>query len=136
MENSAEHDNRHWVESEETARQRIAQVKSIKEQACKGGLRFEAYLTADLAEWILDMVENGVFVDPSEAVFVFMQQAKDIDPYDDLKEEILRRRLDQGFKDVDEGRTFSMEEVRERIDQYAKNKTEPAVWNTIAQETS
>ena len=136
MERVAGQDNRHWVESEEKARQRVEQVKSLKEQACKGGLRFKAYLTADLAEWILDMVENGVFVDPSEAVFVFMQQAKDIDPYDDLKEEILRRRLDQGIKDVDEGRTSSMEEVRERIDQYAKNKTEPAVWNKIAQETS
>ena len=136
MERVAGQDNRHWVESEETARQRVEQVKSLKEQACKGGLRFEAFLTADLAEWILDMVGNGVFVDPSEAVFVFMQQAKDIDLYDDMKEEILSRRLDQGLKDVDEGRTSSMEEVRERIDQCAKNKTEPAVWNKIAQETS
>ncbi len=136
MERLTEQDNRHWIESEETARQRVEQVKSLKKQVCKGGLRFEAYLTADLAEWILDMVENGVFVDPSEAVFVFMQQAKDIAPYDDLKEEILRRRIDQGLKDVDERRTSSMEEVRERVDQYAKNKTEPAVWNKIAQETS
>ncbi len=60
MERVAGQDNRHWVESEETARQRVEQVKSLKEQACKGGLRFEAYLTADLAEWILDMVERCI----------------------------------------------------------------------------
>ena len=133
MERAKGKNNRHWVESQESARQRIEQVKSLQEQARKGGLKFETYLPPDLAEWILDMVEDGVFVDPSEAVFVFMQQAKDIDPHNDLKEEILRRRINQGLKDHNEGRSYSMEEVRERMEQYVKGKTEPAVWSKISQ---
>ena len=50
----------------------IAQAKALREQACKGGLSFEVFLPSGLAEWVLDFVERGVFVDPSEAVFVML----------------------------------------------------------------
>jgi hypothetical protein len=40
---------------------RIAQARALREQAGKGGLRFEAYLPPDLAEWLLDLIERGVF---------------------------------------------------------------------------
>lgn len=128
-----DNDNRHWAESEETARQRIAQAQSLRKQVRTGGLKFEAYLTPDLAEWILDMVENGTFIDPSAAVFEFMQQAHDIAPYDDLKGKILRRRLDQGIQDAEEGRTYTMEEVKEHLEQHEKERTAPAVWTEIPQ---
>lgn len=45
----------------------IAQAGSLREQARKGGLRFEVFLPSGLAEWVLDLVERGVFTDPSEA---------------------------------------------------------------------
>jgi len=67
-----------WMESDETARQRVEQAR-VKPQSSRGGLKFEAYLTPDLAVWVLDMVEQGIFLDPSEAVFVFMGQAKDME---------------------------------------------------------
>lgn len=35
-------ENKHWVESDETAKVRIEQVQSLKEQAAAGGLRCNA----------------------------------------------------------------------------------------------
>lgn len=69
---------KHWLETDKTAQQRVDQARSLKEQAKTGGLKFEAYLPSSLAEWVLDMVEDGVFLDPCEAIFVYMGQAKDI----------------------------------------------------------
>jgi len=128
-------ETQHWAENEETARQRVEQVQTLREQVRTGGLKFETYLTSDLAGWILDMVEQGVFIDPSEAVFVFMQQAHDIDSHDDLKEEILRRRIEQGIQSADEGRTYTTEEVREHLDELDKKRTAPAVWKKISQKS-
>ena len=71
----------------------IAQARTLREQARKGGLRFEAYLPPNLAEWVLDLVEEGVFTDPGEAVFVILGEHKDLEPHADLREEILRRSL-------------------------------------------
>ena len=40
----------------------IAQAKALREQASKGGLRFEVFLPPGLAEWVLDFVERRVFL--------------------------------------------------------------------------
>ena len=48
-------ENKHWLENEETAQQRIEQARTLKNHASKGGLKFEAYLTPDLAVWVLDI---------------------------------------------------------------------------------
>jgi hypothetical protein len=37
------------------------QPKALREQAGRGGLRFEAYLPPELADWLLDRIEHGVF---------------------------------------------------------------------------
>src|SRR6266853_4439904 len=70
---------------------RIAQARALREQAGKGGLRFEAYLPPGLAEWLLDLIERGVFADPSEAVFVLLSQHHDLESHADLRTELLRR---------------------------------------------
>lgn len=124
-------ENRHWVESEETAQERIRQARSLKEQAEAGGLRFEAYLPSDLAVWVLGMVERGIFIDPSEAVFVLMGQAHDIEPHQDIKKEILKRRIQQG----ENGVTYTLEEVMQSIDEEMHQITEPAIWQKIGQPT-
>jgi hypothetical protein len=41
-------------------------IASVRRQAAKGGLRFEAYLPPDLAEWVISLVEQDVFHSPSE----------------------------------------------------------------------
>lgn len=124
---------KHWLETDKTAQQRVDQARSLKEQAKTGGLKFEAYLPSSLAEWVLDMVEDGVFLDPSEAIFVYMGQAKDIEPHDDLKEEILRRRIQQGIDSAKSGKTYTIDEVRQHLEETAERRTEPAVWKKIAQ---
>ena len=127
-------ENRHWVETEEMARQRIKQAHDLKEQAGRGGLRFQAYLPPELAEWVLNMVEKGVFVDPSEAVFKFMRQAQDIEPHDDIKREILKRSLEAAEKDIKKGRLHSEEETMTEINEMAEDNAQPAVWHKTVQE--
>ena len=77
----------------------IAQAKALREQASKGGLRFDVFLPSGLAEWVLDFVERGVFVDPAEAVFVILGEHKNLEPHNDLRAEILKRFLDASVND-------------------------------------
>ena len=109
----------------------IAQANALREQAEKGGLRFEAYLPPGLAEWLLDFVEQGVFVDPSEAVFVMLGEQKDLEPHDDLRREILRRSLEAAMNDPHPG--YTLEEVEERMRLRLEHPLpEPAVWRKRA----
>jgi hypothetical protein len=75
------------------------QAASLRAQAAEGGLRFEAYLPSDLAVWLLDKIERGVFVDPSEAVFVTLCEFRDIEPHADLRDEALSRSLQAAMDD-------------------------------------
>lgn len=128
-------ENKHWVESEKMAQKRIEQARTLKNHASNGGgLKFEAYLTPDLAVWVLDMVERGVFIDPSEAVFVFMGQAKDIELHNDIKLEILKRRLGLSIEDMANEKTFTTEEVQAHMKNVMEDRIEPALWNKISQE--
>ncbi len=124
--------NIHDLETEKTAKLRIEQVQKIKKQVSQGGLRFEVYLPPGMAEWVLDMVEKGRFLDPSEAVFVFMGLAKDIDAYpdlyNDLHGEILKRRVKESEEDIGKGKYYTHEELKKHIKERLSNKTEPAVW--------
>lgn len=81
-----------WRTAEEKASD-IAQARALMSSARKGGLRFEAYLPSELAAWVLDFVERGVFVDPGEAVFVILDEHRDLEPHADLRQEALRRSL-------------------------------------------
>jgi Arc/MetJ-type ribon-helix-helix transcriptional regulator len=67
--------------------------QELKEQALKGGLRFEAYLPPDLAEWLLGLIERGVFSNPSEAVFVILSEHRELESHADLLDELLSRSL-------------------------------------------
>ena len=124
--------NKHWKKTDETAQQRIDQARSLKDQAKTGGLKFETYLTPDLAEWVLDMVEEGIFIDPCEAVFVYMGQAKDIEPHDDLKKELLRRRIHEGIDDAEDRRTYTADEVQQHLEEVRRRRTAPAIWKKIS----
>jgi antitoxin ParD1/3/4 len=101
-----------WRTAEKRARD-IAEAKALKEQAAKGGLRFEAYLPFGLAEWLLDFVERGVFVDPSEAVFVMLGEYRDLEPHADLRIEVLKRSLEASMNDPRP--SISSEEVNEHL---------------------
>jgi len=115
-----------WPTAEEKAKN-IAQAKALREQAKKGGLRFEAYLPSDLAEWLLGLIERGVFVDPSEAVFVILGEHKDLEPHADLRRELLKRTLQAAMDDPRP--SISHEEMMERLRKLAEApRPEPAEW--------
>jgi antitoxin ParD1/3/4 len=103
----------------------IAQARALRDQASKGGLRFEVYLPSRLAQWMLDFVERGVFTDPGEAVFVMLGEQKDLEPHVDLRDEILRRTLEAASKEP----TISAEEFKAQMDgRRAEPRSQPAVW--------
>ncbi len=81
-----------WPSVEEKA-DNIAQAKTLREQAKTAGMRFNVYLPPELADWLLGLVEKGTFTDPSEAVYVMLQEARELEPHRDLRCELLSRRL-------------------------------------------
>ena len=105
----------------------IAQAKSLREQASHGGLRFDVFLPPGLAEWVLDFVERGVFVDPAEAVFVILGEHKDLEPHNDLRTEILKRSLEAAINDPRP--PMSSDEFKKKMaERIAEPLPEAAVW--------
>jgi antitoxin ParD1/3/4 len=106
----------------------VAQAKALRKQAAEGGLRFEAYLPPQLAEWLLGRIEKGVFLDPREAVFVLLGEHEDLEPHIDLRQELLRRRLNAAIEDprpsIPAQQVF--DELRKKM---AAPLPEPAVWS-------
>ena len=92
-----------------------------------GGLRFEAYLPGDMADWLLAQVEQGHFVDPSEAVFAIVGNFHDLEPHRDLRDELLRRLLQAAVDDPRPGiphEQVQAEMARRRVEP----RTAPARW--------
>jgi antitoxin ParD1/3/4 len=104
----------------------VAQAKRLREQARAGGLRFEAYLPPDLAVWLIDLIEHGVFSDPSEATFVMLGEQHELEPHADLREELERRCIQAA---IDDPRRVPHEEVVEKMQALAAApRPAPAIW--------
>ena len=102
------------------------QAKALREQARKGGLKFEAYLPPDIADWLLDLIEREVFTDPSEAVFVILWEHMELQPHKDLRDELLRRKVQAA---IDDSRPLlSFDDVRARLEELVALRSEPGVW--------
>jgi len=114
-----------WPGAEEKAKN-VAQAIALREQAKAGGLRFSVYLPPGLAEWMLGLVENETFVDPSEAVFVMLQEAQELEPHHDLRGELLNRRLQAAERDLRPA--IPAEEVFMLLKEKLASRPEPAVW--------
>jgi antitoxin ParD1/3/4 len=109
---------------------RIAQARTLREQAGKGGLRFEAYLPPELADWLLDQIERGIFADPSEAVFVILGEHRELEPHADLREELLRRTVQAAMDDPRP--SLSGNEVETQLRELADTPLpEAAVWRKV-----
>ncbi|MBO9100772.1 hypothetical protein J5287_22150 [Rhizobium sp. K1/93] len=88
---------------------------------------FEAYLPPDLAVWLLDRIERGAFVDPSEATFVLLGEARDLEPHVDLRNELLKRVIQAAIDDPRPG--IPVEDVMESLRKKFENPLpEPAKW--------
>jgi len=104
------------------------QAKALLPQAREGGLRFEAYLPPALAAWVLERIAQSTFESPSEAVFVLLTEAQELEPHADLRQEFLRRRVQAGMDDS--GVTYSAEEVRAHLEALARApRPQPALWS-------
>jgi len=107
------------------------QAKALREQARAGGLRFEAYLPGSMADWLLAQIERGRFADPSEAVFLIVQNFIEMEPHRDLQDELLRRILQARIDDPRPG--IPHDEACARIDRLlAEPRPDPARWEKIA----
>ena len=105
----------------------VEQAKQLRDQAAKGGLRFEAYLPPSLALWLLDLIEQDTFLDPSEAVFVILGEHKELAPHADLRRELLKRRIQVAADDSRPG--ISMEEMKALLREKREAPLpEPARW--------
>ncbi len=83
-----------------------------------------------LADWILEKVENGVFIDPSEAVFYLLQEVKELEPHHDLRKQLLQRKLDEAQK----GPFIDGEKVFHNLkEQLEKTPSLPVKWIKIDQ---
>ena len=108
------------------------QARALREQARAGGLRFEAYLPGSMADWLLERVETGMFVDPSEAVFAIVQNFIEMEPHRDLRDELLRRELERSLEDVKAGRVHDADEVFDELRrELAEPRPEAARWEKI-----
>ncbi len=91
----------------------VEQAKRLRNQVAEGGLRFEAYLPPSLALWLLDLIEQGKFLDPSEAVFVILGEHKELEPHADLRRELLKRSIQAAADDPRPG--ISGKEMKARL---------------------
>lgn len=106
-----------------------AQAATLREQAREGGLRFEAFLPSTLADWLLDLVERGVFFDPSEAVFVLLGEARELAPHKDIQDELRRRQIRAALDDPCLG-TPGKEVITRLRAEMERPRPEPASWQT------
>jgi antitoxin ParD1/3/4 len=105
-------------------------LEPIRLQAAEGGLRFEAYLPPGLAEWVVRLVEQGVFLSPSEAAFVAMQSFQELEEHPDVKQELLKRAVQKGIDSAEQGDVISGEEFMARLRKKREGpRPEPAVWD-------
>jgi hypothetical protein len=113
--------------SDENRDRNADQARALRAQAATGGLRFEAYLPPELADWLLDEIERGVFADPSEAVFVILGEHRELEPHADLREELLRRTVQAAIDDPHP--SLSGDEVETQLRELADTPLpEAAVW--------
>jgi len=103
------------------------QAQNVRHAATEGGLRFQAYLPPKLALWLLDRIEQGMFLDPSEAVFVLLDEAREQEPHLDLRQELLKRRI---LSAADDPRpSIPADEFMAKFEAMRKKpRPEPAVW--------
>lgn len=109
------------------------QAGSLRQQARLGGLKFEAYLPPNIADWILERVEQGVFRDPAEAIFVYMTQAKDISVTPGLADRIEEAILSERCRkfDSEQTKTYTWEEVKAQLESDMGER-HPAVYSAKA----
>ncbi|CDZ41709.1 Hypothetical protein NGAL_HAMBI1145_60330 [Neorhizobium galegae bv. officinalis] len=102
-------------------------ARVLRDQAAKGGLRFEAFLPSGLALWLLDKIEQGQFIDPAQATYELLKQARELEPHGDLRDELTRRGIQAA---IDDPRPpINAEAMMKKMEEIARRPAEKsAVW--------
>ena len=114
-----------WLSPEESDAV-AAQARELRDQARAGGLRFEVYLPPGVAEWLLGLV--GAFTGPSEAAWVMIQEAMELESHADLRRELLQRKITASINDPRPW--VSGEELMQRLTaELDEPRPAPAQWH-------
>ena len=77
---------------------------------------------------MLARIEQGMFLDPSEAVFVILGEHERLEPHADLRTELLRRTLQAAIEDTRPG--IPAAQVFEKLrKELSGPRPEPACWS-------
>lgn len=96
-------------------------------RSAKAACGLKPYLPPSQALWLLDLIEQGKFLDPSEAVFLILSEHKELEPHADLRRELLKRNIEAAADDPRPG--ISSEEMMKRLREVTKQpRPEPARW--------
>ena len=80
-----------------------------------------------MADWLLGLIEQGTFLDPSEAVFVILGEHEELVPHADLRKELLKRRLQSAMDDPRPG--ISAEDLDKKMRaMFDKPRPKSAEW--------
>lgn len=122
-------ENKHWVETELSAKKRIEQANFLLEKIKQeSGMSFEVFVTPDLAQWLLEKVKRGDFIDPAETAYYLLQEAQELEPHKDLRREILKRKLEEAMK----GPFYDGDEVMKKLREQMKEPIpETVIWEKI-----
>lgn len=94
----------------------------------KDGVKFEMFLTSDVAKFVMDLVNREIYVSPSEAVFWMMVEYQRYNKHQDLREEVQKREIEETIKESENGKLYSSIEVFASLAKSAALRNEPAVW--------
>jgi antitoxin ParD1/3/4 len=102
-------------------------ARSLRDQATKVGLKFEAFLPSGLALWLLDKIEQGEFINPAQAAYELLKQTRELEPHADLRDELTRRSVQAA---IDDPRPpIDAEALMKKMEEIAKRPAEKAaVW--------
>ena len=115
-----------WRTADEKAAA-VTQALALRKTARAGGMRFEVYLTPELADWVLGLIEQGVFFDPNEAVAVMLDEHAEFRKHPDMRKELLSRSLQAAMNDPHPG--YLLDEVKEHLANLSvAPRPEAAVW--------
>ena len=107
------------------------QAKALRAQARTAGLHFEVYLPPAQADWLLEWIEQGHFVDPCDGVVAIVKNFIDLELHRDLSDELLRRMLAQAAAEL--AFAYGGEERRARLEaRHSRDRPDAAHWEEIA----
>ncbi len=96
------------------------------------GLTFEVFLPEDLADWLWQKLEAGIYTNPREAAFLAFQDMRELDRHPAVRKQLLTAMVQESMDDPGPG--ITSEEFRAQHDatlrEYASTEPPaPRTWS-------